>query len=1066
MPTIEFENYHSHSCISNGSSLADSPVLYDQYAKVYKERGMHCLFAVEHGNRGDVFRCYSLTEQYAEQSEPYKLTTLAGAEAYFVNDRKAKDRTNAHLILIAKDQEGYYELNEILSESYETGKYHKNRIDWELLERLDPSHFVCTTACVAGPVGKMDESAVCRLASIFGKNFYLEVQAHLQADQIEHNKKVLYLYHKYGYPLIFATDSHYIDSKDKILRDQILLSSHITYEDEGSFDLFLPTAEEAYELMKTQGVLSEAQIREAFDNTLQFRDYPGVTFTHEKKIPNIYPKLSQEQRDKMYWTMCHEKYEELYGDTPDEQKLAEYEDLENNELHPVIETHTTDYFLDVKATIDKGIKYGGILTHTGRGSGVSFASNHLLGFTSINRLRCPVTLYPERFISAERLKAGSIPDLDLNIVAQEPFQRAGREIFGEFSFLPMIKYDTNKAGAAFKMLARANDIPFETANLVSKQLKRYDTELAYADEDEKDMIQLEDYVEPRFLDLVKESEAYRGIIMRFGVHPCAHLMVQGDIRRLFGTIIIDSEHSKKDPVRCAYITGDMADKFGFVKQDLLIVECVKLAEMAYEAAGIEMPTVDKLIEITKNDKPTWDIYAKGLTLGVNQVEKQKTSDRVKQFKPKSVSEISAFIAAIRPGFKTMLNSFVAREPFTYNIPILDNILQTKDMPSSWLLYQEHIMTIAKVAGLTPAEAYVLIKAISKKKKKVIEEKKEKFINGLTEVLCSQTHDSVEKNKDISMQVWQIVEDSASYMFNASHSFSVACDSLYAAYVKAHYPIEFYKTLITLYADKGKKDKIAEARTEALKGFGIRFVPPRFRQDNRTFSINKEENTISDVLVSAKSMGKQAASDLLRYKDYDGKYFVDLAYDISKNTSISKTMMEILIKMDYFQEFGSAGKLMGLWQELREGKNKLNDKLIEKTFNARLEVLHEMEDKMPESELPMGFRIRFEIETFGTPISTFPDARGMYAVTSIDDKYGIKLGLYNLRTGTAGIVKVKKPIFTAHPLYVGDVLHLDLWLPQPAYTYKDGKRQKIEGSKELWIEQYTVLTDPVSGVKEE
>lgn len=501
-----------------------------------------------------------------------------------------------------------------------------------------------------------------------------------------------------------------------------------------------------------------------------------------------------------------------------------------------------------------------------------------------------------------------------------------------------------------------------------------------------------------------------------------------------------------------------------VKQDLLIVECIKLSEMAYKAAGIEMPTVDKLIEITKDDKPTWDIYSKGLTLGVNQVEKAKTAERVKQFKPKSVSEISAFIAAIRPGFKTMLNSFVAREPFTYNIPILDEILQTKDMPSSWLLYQEHIMTIAKVAGLTPAEAYVLIKAISKKKKKVIEEKKEKFINGLTEVLCSQTHDSVDKNKEVSMQVWQIVEDSASYMFNASHSFSVACDSLYAAYVKAHYPIEFYQTLITLYAEKGKKDKISEARTEALKGFGIKFVPPKFRQDNRTFQIDKEANTISDVLVSAKSMGKNAAADLLKYKDYDGKYFSDLAYDLMKNTTLTKTMIEILIKMDYFEEFGSAGKLMTVWQELKEGKNKLNDKLIKKTFEKRLEELHKMEDKLPESTLPMQFKTRFEIETFGTPISTYKEAKAMYAVTAVDDKYGIKLTLYNLRTGTSGVVKLTKQTYNAHPLYVGDVFRLDLWRPKPVYAYQNGQRHKVEGSNELWIEQYEILTDPVSEVK--
>ena len=263
---LEIENYHCHSDLSQFLVLPDSPASYEDYAAVYRERGMKCLFAVEHGNRGDVFRCQTIAERYKEKYD-YDLKVIAGAEAYFVPDRKEKDDTNAHLILIAKDMEGYYELNSIMSESYETGMYRRNRIDWDLLGRLDPRRFICTTACVAGPIGKWSgaecEEIVTRLAKMFGKNFYLEVQAHNAEDQVTHNQKVMYFYHKYGYPLIFATDSHYINKEDRIMRQEILRSNNIRYEDEGSFDLYLPTADEAYEMCLRQGVLSEAQIREA-----------------------------------------------------------------------------------------------------------------------------------------------------------------------------------------------------------------------------------------------------------------------------------------------------------------------------------------------------------------------------------------------------------------------------------------------------------------------------------------------------------------------------------------------------------------------------------------------------------------------------------------------------------------------------------------------------------------------------------------------------------------------------------------------------------------------------------
>lgn len=1050
---LEFENYHSHSCISNFTALPDSPVKYSEYAKTYKERGMHCLFAVEHGNRGDMFECFSLTEKY--ESEGYELKTIVGTEAYFVPDRTKKDKTNAHLILIAKDQEGTYQLNEILSESYETGKYVRNRIDFDLLQKLDPNRFVCTSACVAGPVGKFgteSEQITKQIADIFGRNFYLEVQAHPQKEQVIHNQKVLYLYHKYGWPLIFATDSHYIRREDKILRDEILRSKGMHYEDEG-FDLFLPTAEEAYEMLMAQGVLSEPQIIEAFQNTLMFREFSGVRFDHYKKIPNIFPKKSQTDRDKMYWQLVHDKYEELYGDTEPELKKKELEDIEKNELLPVIDTHTTDYFLDLKAIIDKGSQYGGVITHTGRGSGVSFASNHLLGFTSVNRLRCEVTLFPERFISRDRLEAGSMPDFDLNVAEQEPFQRAGREIFGEYSFLPMIKYDTLKSLAAFRILAKARDLEPSLTNAVAKQLSAYDNDVKNAEDDEKDLIDIEDYVSPEYLPLVKESEDYRGIIIQGAPHPCAHLMVQGDIRRLFGTIVHEPSNGKKEPIRCANVTGVMADSLGYCKMDILIVSCIKLAEEAYKEANVPMPSVQELVRLTQDDKETWDIYAKGLTMGVNQVEQPKSVLKVKEYKPKSISELSAFVAAIRPGFKSMVKRFLAREDFSYGIPILDDTLRTKEMNASWLIYQEHIMSIGNVAGISPTDGYKLIKAISKKKKAVIESNKAQFIKGL---------EAKDMDEESALQVWQIVEDSASYMFNASHSYCVAGDSLYAAYIKAHYPLQFYRTLMEMYAEKGKKDKISAARTEAFKGFGIEFKMPRFREDNRTYQIDFEHNTITDTLNSAKNMNKTVASKLLNYSHSDYKYFVDLIYALWKDEKIDKTSIEILIKSHYFEEYGGTGMLYHLWKEVYEGVYKLNEKL--KSFDERVTALHKIEDKSdPTEELPMFYLVEFEIETYGTPITLYNTPETLYVVTQVEDAYKKVVQLFNLKTGTSGEMRIKKDLFEKRTLKVGDIIRVKAYDKRPDYTYIAGQRKQIPGSQVLWLQDWIVVHDRADAV---
>lgn len=572
---VSFEPYHIHSCYSNCLTQPDSTMFISDYAKIYRERGHRVLCISEHGNRSNVWEQFDVCESYKkDKNNPYSMTPLAAAEVYFVPDRKALingklDGRNFHLILVAKNMEGFYQLNEILSEANLTGYYYHARVDFDLLGRLNYKNFMCTTACVAGITKDENyERLACQLAEIFKENFYLEVQHHPQKIQVETNIKILRLYQRYRWPLIYGTDSHYINKEDKILRDELLKSAHITYGDEDSFDLHLPTAEEAFTLLENQGVLTKAKIEEAMENTLILREFEGVKFTNEKKIPNIYPDMSQEERNNLYRKTVIEEYIRKSGEPTEEEKKEI-----NDEIETITSTNTSDYFLMNKKIIEKGKEYGGVLTTTGRGSAASFVCNYAFGFTSINRLHSPVKMLPERFVSADRLENG-LPDIDANMYGTDAFDKAGKEILGEYGCMPMVAFGTTKTLSAFKMLARARNLDFELANNISKQIANYELDLKHAkdgsddpDYNAEEDIQIDSYVEEQYLPLIEESKRYKGIITSISPHPCARLLLDKDIRREIGIVRLKARSGNKDAIYGAFIDGRTADSYNYVKAD-------------------------------------------------------------------------------------------------------------------------------------------------------------------------------------------------------------------------------------------------------------------------------------------------------------------------------------------------------------------------------------------------------------------------------------------------------------------------------------------------------------------
>ena len=1063
------QNYHCHHYFSNlNTSFKDSAMSYEDYAKRAEELNQQIITSVDHGVQGNYFKCW-------ETAQAHGLKFVYGVEAYWVLDRKQEDKTNAHIVLLAKNKPGIWQINEMLSTANEDGYYHVPRVDIELLKKLDPENVLVTTACVAF-WGKVDKATsdvnwhyeskenilelFHQLREHFGDSLMLEVQCHNTKWQKQVNLLCRELHDQYQIPYIAGMDSHYIYPSQKQERQWLREESGVKMGDEDhefANEVYedYPDEETFVQRFRTQGVLTEEEIQEAIDNTDTLLFFDDIDFDRSRKLPTIYPELTQEERNQKYVDLVMEGWEKFKQGVPCERWQEYLESFLKEEVEAITSTNMSDYFLLDHDMVQLGIQKGGYVTRSGRGSSGSFFTNTLLGMSTLDRFDLPVSLYPARFCTAERLKS-SCPDLDLNVSDPAIFAEAQEELLGKGHSYPMIAYGTLKKKSAFKLYARTKNLPMDVANRVSAQIEEYEDALKNADDDdERELIQIEDYVDKEYLSYIEASKPYNGIVVSKFQSPCSYLLYNGDIRSEIGIMRVNANGGKKI-VYCTVCDGYTAEAFGYVKNDILPVKVIAINAEAMNRAGLPQLTSKELIDLTKNDKATWDILANGYTQGINQCQGEGTTNKLMMYKPRSLQDMAAFVAAIRPGFKSMAPKFLHREKFSYGIPSFDALLKNDSGGSSWMLYQEDIMKCMGLAGFNLDETYPVIKAISKKKVKVIEAAKPRFLTGFADYVVKNDGLSEEEAQRCSELVWQIIMDSAQYSFNASHAVAVAIDALYGAYLKAHYPYEYYTTLLDSYTKDGNKKKVSLIRSEMRKSFGITISPCRYRQDNRKFLILKEKHAVADALTSIKSVGKRAAEDLYAIKDRHYDSFVDLLMDLQNETSINSKVRVILIRSGYFEEFGKQKKLLAVHEEFVSGKNRITKSLVPKTIEKRMAALREFERNCPDEDESDVEKLAFETEYCGVPISVFPNQKKIYSVLEVNDAYSPKIKLYSASTGNVNTVKVKKADYQNKKLTAGDVISMNTWRRKPACSFIDGKRVPKPGVFDIWMDAYDIL----------
>ena len=407
----------------------------------------------------------------------------------------------------------------------------------------------------------------------------------------------------------------------------------------------------------------------------------------------------------------------------------------------------------------------------------------------------------------------------------------------------------------------------------------------------------------------------------------------------------------------------------------------------------------------------------------------------------------------------MLETFISRTPFAYQIPSLDKLLQTKEIPSSFLMYDEQVLSVLIAAGIPAADAYKCLKAIKKKKADKVAPFKVLFKEGFSKHLQKDEGKTEQEAEKVCDQILKILEDSASYLFNASHALCVACDSLYVAWLKAHYPYETYLTMLKIWDEKHNKDKTAAVINEMKRYKGITVTAGRFGQDNRDWMVDKEHGTISQSLSSIRYMNKKAAQDLQKLGLKSYSTFTDVLRDLQMETCLDTRQISILIELNYFEQFGKSGKLMNVYEEFFNGKQKLTKTI--KSFEPRLQACREFEASLPNDDLDIGQRLVSELSNVGLCLSvdkTQPD--NLYFIRTIDAKYGVKATLYSIQRGTSGIIRFRKDDFAKHSFVEGDCISLLQYNKSPRYTYKGGTKAVIPGEYDIWAKQYKVLPKKV------
>ena len=822
------------------------------------------------------------------------------------------DDKRYHLILLAKNKEGYKNLVKLITRAHLEGFYYKPRIDEEILAQYSQG-LIATSACLQGKIPRLilnkkhkeAESLALKYQEIFGKdNFYLEIQHHANIpEQKKANEALIVLSKKTGIPLVAAQDVHYLKPEDAEAQDVLMLINtgadlndpeRLTMK-EDDFSLIPP--EKMAELFK--------DVPQAIENTQKIKEMCDLELELGKtKLPH-FPLPENKNADDYLKELCYQGIEKRNLKTTNKiRERLEYE------LSVIKQIGFASYFLIVQDFVNWA-KENRIVVGPGRGSAAGSLASYLLNITNVDPLKYELLF--ERFLNPER--AAGLPDIDLDFadrrrdeVIEYVAQKYGRDKVAQ-----IITFGTMAARAVIRDVGRALGYTYSYCDQLAKMVP-FGFTLDQTVKKIAEFRQMYD-TDPEAKKLIDLAKKLEGVARHASTHACGVVISKDPLENI---VPLQYPTQNENTIVTQYEMHAIED-LGLLKMDFLGLKNLTIIEDTLARIyKIHNKNID-IDKIPSDDKKAFKLLQETNTVGIFQLESSGMQRYLKQLKPTEFEDIIAMIALYRPGPMQVIPEYIARKhkkkKVEYIHPKLRPILEKTQ---GLCIYQEQLMQMAQqLAGFTLAEADFLRKAVGKKIESLLLAQKEKMIQGMIKN---------EINETIAQKIWEWVLPFARYGFNRSHSASYATIAYQTAYLKAHYPAEFMSSVLT--SEKADTERISVLIAECKK-MGLEVLPPDINESFMNFSVVPGKNQIRFGLLAIKNVGINVVEAVLQERKERGAY-ASIDDFISRLSSrvLNKKSLESLIKAGAFDRLAERNQLLTSLEKLLERarethKNKSN-----------------------------------------------------------------------------------------------------------------------------------------------
>ncbi len=862
----DFVHLHLHT---QYSILDGATRIPDLVAKA-KELNMPALAITDHGNMYGVKKFY-------DETKANGLKPIIGCEVYVApNSRFDKsdkeDRNRFHLILLAKNKAGYHNLVKLVSLAFIEGFYYKPRVDWELIEKYNDGLIACSS-CLGGELPKaalisgeeQAEEVLLKYKSVFGQDYYVELQNHGYDEQKTVNEILIRLAKKHEVKLIATNDVHYLNQEDALAQDVLLcLSTGKDFSDTSRMKFtgqeYFKTAEEMHLLFPDNP--------EAISNTLEIvskiEDYE---LNREVLLPAFHVPEPFQNQDEYLRHLSFEGAKRRYDELTEQitERL-------NFELKVVSDMGFAGYFLIVQDFIAAARKMG-VSVGPGRGSAAGSAIAYCVGITDIDPIKYKLLF--ERFLNPERI---SMPDVDID------FDEDGRdevmkwvvEKYGKDRVAQIITFGTMAAKSAIRDVGRVLELPLDEVNKIAKMVPegpKVTLKSAYADV--KELKNAKKEGPDKVVKTLTMAETLEGSVRHTGVHACGVIIGPEDLIEH-----IPLSTSKETDLFLTQYDGKHIEKVGMLKMDFLGLKTLSIIKEAIDNVRLSRGISVDIDAISYEDPKTFQLYQKGETIGTFQFESPGMRGYLKELKPTSIEDLIAMNALYRPGPMDYIPQFIkrkqGREKVIYPHEWLEEILADT---YGIMVYQEQIMQAAQiVGGFSLGSADILRRAMGKKNMAEMEKQKVEFIQGAGEK-------GVDEVK--ATEIFGIMQEFAKYGFNRSHSAAYSVVAFQTGYLKANYPAEYMAAVLSRNFSDIKKIKIY---MDECKRMGLRVLGPEVNESFLRFTVNKEGN-IRFGLAAVKGVGEGAVEEIIRERQENGP-FADI-YDFMERINLKSVNKKVL-----------------------------------------------------------------------------------------------------------------------------------------------------------------------------